>query len=51
MIKAFIENLNTILGAVCMFTALYGLVTESYMMACAYALFFIAFQQATEESK
>ena len=51
MIKTFIENLNTILGTVCMFAALYGLITENYLMACAYALFFIAFQQATEESK
>ena len=49
--KTFIENLNTVLGTVCMVSALYGLVTESYLMACAYALFFIAFQQATEENK
>ena len=41
--KTFIENLNTVLGVVCMVSALYGLVTESYLMACAYALFFIAF--------
>lgn len=51
MKNKFIENLNTLLGTICMFTSLYGLVIENYFMACAYSLFFIAYQQATEEQK
>ena len=48
--KTFIENLNTILGTFCLAASVYGLGTDDYLMACAYALFFIAFQQATEET-
>lgn len=43
-----IKHINTILGLVCMWGSIYGLCIENYMMACAYALFFIAYQQATE---
>jgi hypothetical protein len=49
--KSFIENLNTVLGTVCLVVAVYGLVTDNYIMSCAYSLIFIAFQQQTEEKK
>lgn len=49
--KAFIENMNTVLGIVCLSVAVYGLVIDNYMMSCAYSLIFIAFQQQTEEKK
>lgn len=47
--KAFIENLNTILGTVCIAVAVYGLLIDNYLMSCAYSLIFIAFQQQTKE--
>lgn len=43
-----IKHINTILGLVCMWSSIYGLWIENYTMACAYALFFIAYQQTTE---
>jgi len=43
-----IKHMNTILGTICMVWSIYGLVVENYMLSCAYALFFIAYQQATE---
>jgi hypothetical protein len=46
--KKFIENMNTILGIVCLIMATYGIHEENYVLSCAYALYFIAFQQVTE---
>ena len=46
--KKLISNINTVFGTVCMAVSLYGIYTEQYLMSCAYALLYIAYQQAVE---
>jgi hypothetical protein len=49
--NTWISYLNLAIGTYCLIGSIQGLAQENYMMTCAHALFFIAFQQATEESK
>ena len=49
--NTWINYLNLAIGIYCLIGSVQGLAQENYMMTCAHALFFIAFQQAIEENK
>lgn len=49
--NTWIGYLNLAMGTYCLICSIDGLIKENYMMTCAHALFFIAFQQAIEENK
>ena len=46
--KELIKNINTVFGTFCMGWSIYAIYTEQYMMSCAFALLYIAYQQAVE---